>query len=402
MIKEKKIDEIEIEDFKSRIKKEGIAGFENHTNEEIATIINESNKFISNIEKELKKEDESDLCHKAFLDAKNYTVEKYESELIKIIESGVFVGYETFDTHFKLPIGELTTIEAQSNHGKTAFKINLMCSILQSKKNAKANPMCFYLNYESYRTNIFTRIINILRKDKLIEFKPVLSSKEIDAISNKEAKQISSYYVNNLKEYQKHQETINKWIKDNSLIIPEKSFNVIDVIKEIKYYKEKYPDRTQVYFFDYVQIIKHSFEGDNWLIKGKIAALLARTAEKYGVIIVTGSQLNEKGDTAESKAIYNESSISMRVFNHSQSKVKDQDPPKYVAPVNGEMNMTIALSKTRGFGTKAWTKEFYLVKGDYIAHKPNAITNLNPINTTPLTSNKKTKNSDRKNISNMP
>ena len=371
MIKEKKIDEIEIEDFKSRIKKEGIAGFENHTNEEIATIINESNKFISNIEKELKKEDESDLCHKAFLDAKNYTVEKYESELIKIIESGVFVGYETFDTHFKLPIGELTTIEAQSNHGKTAFKINLMCSILQSKKNAKANPMCFYLNYESYRTNIFTRII-------------------------------SSYYVNNLKEYQKHQETINKWIKDNSLIIPEKSFNVIDVIKEIKYYKEKYPDRTQVYFFDYVQIIKHSFEGDNWLIKGKIAALLARTAEKYGVIIVTGSQLNEKGDTAESKAIYNESSISMRVFNHSQSKVKDQDPPKYVAPVNGEMNMTIALSKTRGFGTKAWTKEFYLVKGDYIAHKPNAITNLNPINTTPLTSNKKTKNSDRKNISNMP
>ena len=102
MIKEKKIDEIEIEDFKSRIKKEGIAGFENHTNEEIATIINESNKFISNIEKELKKEDESDLCHKAFLDAKNYTVEKYECELIKIIESGVFVGYETFDTHFNL------------------------------------------------------------------------------------------------------------------------------------------------------------------------------------------------------------------------------------------------------------------------------------------------------------
>lgn len=337
-------------------------------------------QLIDGLRQSIESENKTDPADKAtqrmfddFSESKNYTIEKALDELEAISEGGIFTGYSQLDDHFQFLKCDSVLIEAKSSHGKTSVMKNLMLNILKSEENKKAKPICFYLTYESLRPIICTSLCNIEAGQKVVEY----NKQQKDANGNlmpDPANTIrkGNYLIENETQFELAKQVLNEYFEDEQIIMPEFTHELDKLDSIIKKYKETYPDRTQIYFIDYVQIVTHGFKGDEdkgWQVMTKVSNYMRDAARDNKVIFIAGSQINDKGDPALTKSFYQDATVVMRAFNHGHEKVKEQDSDKYIEPINGHSVISLSLLKCRYFKTKSWPEDFCLVNGDQLIYK---------------------------------
>ena len=263
-------------------------------------------------------------------------------------EGGVYLGWKSYDEKLKLQLGEFVLFEAMSNHGKTTTMLNVMINLITSEKNKDNNPMVFYYPYESSATKIYLKLINVIAKDNVVDFNSNPDEQKDSPLGD--------YSIKNQVKFDKAKETLQTYIEQGNIVIPEGRWSLEDIESCIEAYSndQKFDGRTKIFMFDYIQIIKTSNASDskmNWLEKEKIAEDLARIAEDHKCIVITGSQLTDKGDIAQSKSIYNAVTLSFRIFNYSHAKIKQHSDPKlaerFIHKYEGMMTLGIDGMKSR-------------------------------------------------------
>lgn len=316
--------------------------------------------------------DEIQLLYKDLDKSANYTHEIAENEMVDISIGGISTGYETLDKHFQFLKGDSVLVEAKSSHGKTTFMKNVMIKMLESEKNIDEKPMCIYLTYESLRPLLWISLCNVLASEKLIKYKPQKKDNEGNTIPDEVGvKRLGHYIITNENKYNVAKNKLNEHFKKKNIIMPEFTHNIEDFAHVIQRYKKMYPDRTQVYFVDYAQIVDHGFEKDQkegWQAMSRVSQFMRNQARNNKVIFIAGSQLNEKGDTALTKSFYNDATVAIRVVNHSHPKMKKQDPENYRERDGGNATISISLSKSRVFQPKEWQEQFVLMGGDILRY----------------------------------
>ena len=326
-----------------------------------------------------------------FENSKYYTGKKALAELKAISEGGIFTGYSQLDDHFQFLTCDSVLIEAKSSHGKTAVMKNLMLNILKNEENKKANPICFYITYESLRPIIWTSLCNIEAGQKVVEYDKQKKDDKGNLIPDPtNTKREGNYLIRNESQFEQAEQGLDEHFKNQRIIMPEFTHDIDKLDSIIKKYKEKFPDRTQIYFIDYVQIVTHGFKGDEdkgWQVMTKVSNYMRDSARDNKIIFIAGSQINDKGDPALTKSFYHDATVVMRAFNHGHEKVKEQDSEKYIEPINGHSVISLSLLKCRYFKTKSWPEDFCLVNGDQLIYKgkeAQSVKNFNSSKVEPL------------------
>jgi len=334
-------------------------------------------QFADNIRKITEKKEapkESDKIQRMFNDfddSANYTSDKVIKELDEISTGGLSTGYNKLDEHFQLLKGDSVLIEAKSSHGKTAMLKNLMIKMLESEKNIDAKPMCIYMTYESLRPILWTSLCNIEASEKLIEYSPQKKDINGDIIPDEAGKiRIGKYLISNQEKYDVARSKLDQHFKHKNIIMPEFTYNIEDLAHIIQRYKKQYPERTQIYFIDYAQIVKHGFddEAKGWQAMSQVSEFMRNQARDNKLIFIAGSQINDKGDTALTKSFYQDATVAIRLLNHSHPKMKEQDSTNYRERPDGHATISISLSKCRYFGANQWLEQFVLKYGDLLEY----------------------------------
>ena len=307
----------------------------------------------------------------AHREAHNITVDQICEKIKKMTKGGVYLGFKKMDETLKLLLGDFMLIEAMSSHGKTTFMLNTMINLIKSEKNKGNNPMVFYYPYESSAPKIYLKLLNTIAQENIVEFN---SSMPNDA-TEQEPSPLGDYSITDKDKFKTTKETLQTYITDKSLVIPQGRYSLEDIESCIESYSndKEFDGRTKIFMFDYIQIIKTAKASDakmNWLDKDKVAEDLARIAEDNECIVIAGSQLTDKFEIAQAKSIYNAVSLSFRIFNHSHAKIKNNADAKlaerYIHRYEGKMTLSIDITKSRNFDSQEWDKQFYLKDGNTI------------------------------------
>jgi replicative DNA helicase len=334
-------------------------------------------ELVDNLRKITEKKEpqkESDKIQRMFNDfdnSANYTSDRVIKELDEISTGGLSTGYSKLDEHFQLLKGDSVLIEAKSSHGKTAMLKNLMIKMIESEKNIEAKPMCIYMTYESLRPILWTSLCNIEASEKLIEYSPQKKDINGNIIPDEVGKiRIGKYVISNQEKFNVAKNKLDEHFKHKNIIMPEFTYNIEDLAHVIQQYKKQYPERTQIYFIDYAQIVKHGFddEAKGWQAMSKVSEFMRNQARDNKLIFIAGSQINDKGDTALTKSFYQDATVAIRLLNHSHPKMKEQDSTNYRERKDGHATISISLSKCRHFGTNQWLEQFVLMHGDLLEY----------------------------------
>jgi len=306
-----------------------------------------------------------------FDNSANYTGAKVMKELAEIAKGGISTGYNVLDEHFQLLKGDSVLIEAKSSHGKTAMLKNLMIKMIESEKNIEAKPMCIYMTYESLRPVLWTSLCNIEASEKLVEYRPQKKDVNGNIIPDEVGKtRICTYLISNQEKYNVAENKLDEHFRNKNIIMPEFTYNIEYLEHMIQRYKKQYPERTQIYFIDYVQIVKHGFddEAKGWQAMSQVSEFMRNQARDNKLIFIAGSQINDKGDTALTKSFYQDATVAIRLLNHSHPKMKEQDSTNYREREDGHSTVSISLSKCRHFGANQWLEQFVLMHGDLLEY----------------------------------
>ena len=114
-------------------------------------------------------------------------------------------------------------------------------------------------------------------------------------------------------------------------------------------YKSKYPSNTIVLFLDYVQIIDHSLRQTEWEAIKEVSYTLEALAIEKEVIVVVGSQVNDKRQTREGRDVYNAATTVLDLMNHSHSALKSNSElkPHFKEKVGGKSICTLSAFKQK-------------------------------------------------------
>jgi replicative DNA helicase len=343
-------------------------------NSEIKASVYELADNLRKITEKKEPQKESDQIQRMIEDfdnSANYTGAKVMKELAEIAKGGISTGYNVLDEHFQLLKGDSVLIEAKSSHGKTAMLKNLMIKMLESEKNIDAKPMCIYMTYESLRPVLWTSLCNIEASEKLIEYSPQKKDVNGNIIPDEVGKtRICTYLISNQEKYNVAENKLDEHFRNKNIIMPEFTYNIEYLEHMIQRYKKQYPERTQIYFIDYVQIVKHGFddEAKGWQAMSQVSEFMRNQARDNKIIFIAGSQINDKGDTALTKSFYQDATVAIRLLNHSHPKMKEQDSTNYRERKDGHSTISISLSKCRHFGANQWLEQFVLMHGDLLEY----------------------------------
>ena len=258
----------------------------------------------------------------------------------------ITTGFDLLDEAFYFSSGELNTIQARSSHGKTSFMLSLVYKILKTNNACS----CIFVTYESSVSNIRTKILNTI---STYEEKRQVIKEHYD---KNDKKWKEDYADESAYAFKIHDDYINEGRLSLQEHIPLE--NLENLIKE---QRELTPNNTIILFLDYIQIIGHNIKSDGWEKIKLLATKLEEIAVKENVIIMIGSQVNDKGDTREGRDIYFSSSNVIDLFNHSHPKVKNSNKPlpnkEYWEPIDGHI-VSISMEKSRNFEPKSFNKRF--------------------------------------------
>lgn len=267
-----------------------------------------------------------------------------------INKGGIGTGFDVLDEQLFFASGDFNIIQSMSNHGKTAFMLNLAYNFL--KDDTKTDIL--FITYEASTLRVNERILNIIAQDQ-----------QSDLIIKHNPKERGYVYYRNekvLKQFDDY--TANDRLKV--------AYNLdINTIKAfITYHKAKKPGRTLIIFVDYIQIAEYESDQDldGWQRIKERAYMLEKLTTSEQIILFAGSQVNEEGDTREGKDIYNASTNVIDVFNHSHTKLKNNDKTikKYLDKRDERAIISINLTKSKNFGVHIFPCSLLLDKFRFV------------------------------------
>ena len=254
-------------------------------------------------------------CSKRFYD----TVIKEHKQ--HIAEGGLLTGYKCIDEELTIQKTDLFAIQGMSNHGKSSAMLNIEYNLLTLPQNLDKNAIVVHIGYESSLLRTEEKFINIisynLNKKLAIKFDRHTNSSLLDP----QHRQGNYLYISN-EANQKAIKAYNELITNERLIIAQKhSLEKISTL--IDMLKSRHPDRTIILALDYLQIIPNNIKMEGWEKIKEIAYFLENLAIEKEIIIMIGSQVNEKRETREGKDIYNAATCVLDIFNHSHEMLRD-------------------------------------------------------------------------------
>lgn len=238
---------------------------------------------------------------------RNYaTFEKEHKALFA--SGGLVTGYEKVDEDLYFAKGDLVVVQAMSNHGKTAFMVQLAHNILDNEENKKTDPMCIFITYESMAIRIEEKLLNLIGKECGDDAAVLYTRKSQEKFLYPDSRD--------------HRQTIgrfNEMLEQNRIVtlnrVPLERIEAL-----IDLYQAKYPQRTIILFLDYIQIIESDIKAEKGWERIKDTAYgLEHIAIEKKIIIFTGCQVNENRQTREGRDIYNAATTVIDIFNHSHA-----------------------------------------------------------------------------------
>ena len=339
----------------------------NHEKEELSNLLYEKNelqgriKWAHGLEKTLKKRDSSTVSFDAQLEQeKQETAETFLSNHRETFSSGVLLaGYGEMDKQLFYVPGDLVIVQGMSNHGKTKWMEQKAYNFLTNSKNVEKNPVCVFISFENSPLFVKQDFFNMISKHKdagarFIAFDPSYVVK---------GEESSPFLYPSLITFQNTVATYEQWKKNQSLIFLEnvQFENLQELVAKLK---EMCQGRPIAIFLDYIQIIPNSVDSDGWERIKEISYGLERIAQQNKVVIIAGSQVNEKRETREGKDVYNAATIVEDVFNHSHSALKLNDSPrlKYIEQIDKKNVVSITITKYKR-GSSFSLNEAFLFDG---------------------------------------
>lgn len=271
-----------------------------------------------------------------------------------VSKGGLLLGFEKVDKEVYFTKGSFVTIQAPSNHGKSTFMLQMAYRFLSQDKNKKSDAMCIFITYESSPFKVQEKFLRV--------------------ISHEKGEGIPIKYNNDLEEKYLYprEEDFQKTIYSFNFLAIEKKIQILEPVPLenlddlINFYKQQYPHRTIVLILDYIQIITTSKTGEPWKVMKDVAHELQQLAKDKKIIIVTGSQVNDKGQTREGRDIYHASTINIAFTNRSHPSIKNNPDTKnsYKEPIDGKGVCDLWVQKNKD-GSNFILYEYLLFNGHF-------------------------------------
>jgi len=289
------------------------------------------------------------------------TVETFLSEHKKTFSRGVLLpGFEGLDKRLFYVPGDLIIVQGMSNHGKTKWMEQKAYNFLTNGKNTKKNTVCVFISFENSPLFVKQDFLNLISKhknegEKFITYDPRYYEND-EVVS-------PFFYPDVEKGFKMTTLTYEKWKKDGNLTFLENIYfeELSELVAKLK---EKHIDRPIAIFLDYVQIIPNAVDSDGWERIKELSYGLERIAQQHKVIIIAGSQVNEKRETREGKDVYNAATIVEDVFNHSHSSLEMNEAlkSKYIEQIDNKNIVSVTITKFKR-GSSFSLKEAFLFDG---------------------------------------
>ncbi len=307
--------------------------------------LKESIAHAEGMEKALKEQKSSQVSFETQLEQeRTETAAGFLGQHKETFSSGVLLaGYGQIDKRLFYVPGDLIIVQGMSNHGKTKWMEQKAYNFLTNSRNVEKDPVCVFISFENSPLFVKQDFFNLISKHqdggkRFIAFDPSYSeSGETES---------PFLYPDLVNGFQRTVSTYEKWKKNQNLIFLE-NVQFENLPQLVSKMKERLQDRPIVIFLDYVQIIPNAVDSDGWERIKELSYGLERLAQQNKVIVVAGSQVNEKRETREGKDVYNAATIVEDVFNHSHSSLELNESlkSKHVPQENGKNIVSITITK---------------------------------------------------------
>ena len=280
-----------------------------------------------------------------------------------IATAGLATGFPLLDEKMSFQKTDLVVVQGASNHGKSSFMLNCCYKILTAKENADKEPMCVYITYESSTIRVEEKLANIITADKAGELFVKRDLHTNNDLVSGESRSGNYLYLDS-KKAKPAIALYDELVRDQKLLVTQKQ-SIEELPDLIDWLQKEYPKRTLVLFLDYIQILPHGIKGEGWQVIKTLAYSLERLAIDKEIIIVTGSQVNDKKDPREGKDIYNAASLVLNIYNHSHDTLKDHSDHKDTfreKTAEGKNIMSLTCRKNK-FGETFTLDEKFLFDG---------------------------------------
>lgn len=297
---------------------------------------------------------------------KNRNYESFEKEHKRLFAAGgLITGHEKIDEQLYFSKGDLVIVQAMSNHGKSTFMLQLAYKFLSEEENKDKNPMCVFITYESLPLRIEEKLLNIIGHETQ-EGTMLLYTRKGE----------SKYLYPDKKDFQTTISTYNELQKQNRIHVLKRT-SLENIGKMIDIYKQEYPERTLIFFLDYLQIMDTKLKQDGWERVKAIAYELEKQAIEKEVIIFAACQVNENRQTREGRDIYNAATTVIDIFNHSHASLKSNkdQAAQYKEQVQRKNVCTFSVFKQK-HGSSFDLPDYFLFNGYYFEEKRNVTPEL--------------------------
>lgn len=305
-----------------------------------------------------------DLQYAEKLENRSYdSFQKEHKEMFS--EGGLITGFNKLDEKLFFPKCSFVTIQGMSSHGKSTWMMQMAYRFLLEKANKKSDPMCIFITYESCPIRIEEKLLNLISHEKeegtLLKYNPEL----IKQSNNQNELQENKYLYPKEEDFPFTITSFDRLLKEKRIQIL-KRIPLENIEELLDFYKKEYPTRTIILFLDYIQIIDTSHQSQGWERIKVIAHKLEALANEKEVVIITGAQVNEKRQAREGRDIYNASTISLDIFNHSHPSIKNNPDLKdeYIPPTDQGDICSLEVIKQRN-GSKFVLSKYLLLNGHF-------------------------------------
>jgi len=274
--------------------------------------------------------------YQQFFDLTSLEVQKLFHE--QLSKSQIKTGFQLIDNDFSLSPTDFNIIQSMSNHGKTSFMIQLLTNFLENEPNTT----CHFITYETTQLRLISKILNNIaqKHHQKLFYQKVTGEDTFSGETTATA-------------------IFDQWIKDKRLSVMQ-NITYENLKAFVKLIKKHNNNKTIVLFLDYIQIIPNSFKSEGWQKIKDLSYGLERLAVDENIIIFTGSQVNDKGETREGKDIYNSATNVINIFNHSHDKLINSEKAKmYRAKEDNNSIISITIDKAKYFKTNHFSEAFY-------------------------------------------
>lgn len=279
-----------------------------------------------------------------------------ENHRLAFSNGALISGFAEIDKRLFYIPGDLVIVQGMSNHGKTKWMEEKAYKFLTNDRNAEKQPICVFISFENSPLLVKQDFLNLISKhekegDRFIAYDPrYFEKKEV----------VSPFLYPDIEKEFRSTISIYETLKKNQSLIFLENQRFEDLNQLLHKLKQQHKDRPIAVFLDYIQIISNDLNSDGWERIKEISYGLERLAQSNKVIVIAGSQVNDKRETREGKDVYNAATIVEDVFNHSHSSLELNESLKaqFIPQVDGKNIVSINITKYKRGSTFSLNKTF--------------------------------------------